>query len=634
MGAICGLITDQPEEDIRHLVNNMVNIMAFRGADYKGAFVKDTIGMGAAVHETIGDISQPLYNETNDIIAVCDGEIYNYGELKKELVSKGHILPKSSDTEVIPHLYEEFQNDFPKYINGIFSIALYDLKRNRLFLARDHLGSRSIFYHAKGGSFIFATTIKAMLHTGMIEREISKRAVDLYFASTCVPNPYTMLKKIKGVRPGHALIWEKGKLTEYEYWSLDNIEEDYDSSEAEFKEQIRELAIDAIKIRCHGNQPYASVLSGGVDSSFICSILSEFSQSTLDTFSIGYEEKGFDDSGLQKIMLEKHGFLNNISIMKADMAVELLLNVIKNCDYPLNNSSAMGTFLCMQNVCKAGFSKIFEGEAADELFCGGGGVVGEHLVQLFAGLPKPIRDMVFMFGGKGNLQIHKTGKLAALRRFCHRIGMPPIDRMLTWLPAFDSVTRKKLLTDGWNRYTGVQDELEHVRLNMKKANFKDGLNLYQYGACKTYLPNDLLFKNERMSSANGIVNRTPFIDYRLAELAFKIPAKYKLKGYTVQSAEKKLIYRKAIKGIIPDEILWRKKTRGFSQPTSLWMRKQMKEFVIDIMLGKKTAERGILNMNFVKQIIDDHMSGRENRDMFLWGIMTLELWMREFVDVC
>ncbi len=632
MGAICGLAINQPGEKIRHLIDNMLDMMNFRIPDSKGILADDEIGMGAAAYKTSTGISQPLYNETGDIVAVCDGEIYNHDELRKMLTLKGHIVAKTPDTGIIPHLYEEFKDDFPKYINGIFTIGLYDFRRRRLVLARDHLGSRSVFYYAHGSSFIFATTIKAMLGTGMISREISKSAIDLYFSSTCVPNPYTMFEKIRGVRPGYAVIWENGNLTEHEYWTLGNIKEDYNTSEAVFQEQIRELATDAVKIRRMGNRPYAAILSGGVDSSFICSVLSKHSSDTLETFSIGYEEKGFDDSALQKIMLKHNDFSNHISIMKADMAVDLLLNVIKNCDYPLNNSSAMGTFLCMQDIHKAGFNTAFEGEAADELFCGGGGVVGEHLVQLFAGLPKGLRNAVFGFANKGDLQINKTGKLAAFKRFCHRICMPSIDRMLTWLPAFDRPTRKKLLAKGWNAYTGVQDELGHARFHMEKSNFRDGLNLYQYGACKTYLPNDLLFKNERMAAANGIVNITPFIDYRLAELAFKIPAKYKLKGYTVKTAEKKLIYRKAIRGIIPDEILWRKKTRGFSQPTGLWMRREMKEFVMDIMLGKRTVERGIFNMGFIKKIIDDHMSGRENRDMFLWGIITLELWMREFAD--
>ncbi len=632
MGAICGLITNQPKESIRQMIDNMVEAMTFRGPDHTGSYVEETIGLGSAVHRTIGDITQPVENETGEVIAVCDGEIYNYKETTSWLLEKGHELPKASDTEVIPHLYEELGDDFAAGLNGIFTIALYDARRRRLLLIRDHLGSRSAFYTAIDSTFLFATTIKAMLATGMPDRKLSARALDLYFAGTCPTPPYTMFEDIKSIRPGYAVIWENGTLREHEYWTLNNLTEDYTTSEADFQDQIRELSIDAVKIRAMGDMPFGSVLSGGVDSSFVSSVLAgDKSDNKLQTFSVGFEEESFDDSPLQKIMLREHNLANNKVLFTEKMTTDLLINVIENSDYPISNASAMGTYLCMKNVKALGLERVFEGEAADELFCGGGGVVGEKLVEQLTMLPEWFRKMTFGLLS-GSLQIDKIGKMAALRRLCHRICMPPIERMLTWLPVFERETRRELLSGDWNRYVGKQDEFESGRFYMERSGFKDELNLYQYGACKTYLPNDLLFKNERMAAAHGVVNRTPFIDYRLVELAFKIPGKYKLTGYTVQSAEKKLIYRKAIQGLIPDEVLWRKKTRGFNQPITIWMREGLKDFVLDVILGKRTVERGIINPSFMKRIVEEHMSGRADRDRFLWGVLTLELWMREFID--
>jgi asparagine synthase (glutamine-hydrolysing) len=633
MGAICGLITtNQSKEDIRQKIDVMVAAMSFRGADYTGNYVEDSIGLGAAVHSTIGDITQPVSNETGKVIAVCDGEIYNYGQIRSRLIAKGHDLPKGSDIEVIPHLYEDLRDDFAAGLNGIFTIALYDAMNRRLLLVRDHLGSRSVFYAATDSTFVFATTIKEILGTNLIDRQLSPRALDLYFAGTCVPPPYTMFEKIKNIRPGYAVIWENGTVREHEYWSLDNIREDYATSEGDFQKQIRELLIDAVKIRIMGDKPYGSILSGGVDTSLISSVLSsEKADDKLQTFSIYFKEKYFDDSYLQEAMVRKYNLTENKALFMDEMAVDLLGRVIKHSDYPFNNSSAMGTYLCMQNVKAAGLERIFEGEAADELFCGGGAAVGEKLITLFAHLPGFFRNITFgLFSG--SLQINKTGKIAAFRRFCQRVCMPHTERMLTWLTAFDREMRQILLVGEWGRYVGKQDEFEPGRFYMDRAKFNDEINLFQYGACKTYLPNDLLFKNERMAAAHGIVNRTPFIDCRLVELAFRIPAKYKLTGFTQQSAEKKLIYRKAIQGLIPDEILWRKKMRGFSQPVTMWMRGGLKDFIQEIILGKRTAERGILNQQFLKRIVEEHMCGKEDRNPLIWSILTLELWMREFVD--
>lgn len=633
MGAICGLITkNQSKDSIRQIVTTMIKAMAFRGSCHIDNYVKDNIGLGSAVYKTVGDYTQLVANETKEVIAVCDGEIYNYKEIVDYLLAKGHDLSKASDIEVIPHLYEEKGDNFAACLNGIFTIALYDVKQKRLLLVRDHLGSRSVFYAYTGSTFLFATTIKAMLGTDIINRKLSARGIDLYFAGTSVPPPYTMFENVMNIRPGYAVILENGLLREHEYWTIKNVVEDYTTSEADFQDQIRELLIDAVKIRIMDDEPFGSVLSGGVDSSLVSSIIARTRPGKkIQTFSVCFEEETFDDSSLQEAMLRENNLAANKVLFTEEMAVDLLLKVIKHSDYPFNNASAMGTYLCMQNVKAAGLERVFEGEAADELFCGGGGVVGENLVELFTRLPKWFRDSTFGIIS-GSLQISKNGKIASFKRFCHRICLEPVERTLTWLPSFDLETRRKLLVGEWSRYVGTQDEFESGRFYMDRASFNDEINLYQYGLCKTYLPNDLLFKNERMAAAHGVVNRTPFIDYRLVELAFRIPAKYKITGYTVQGSEKKLIYRKAIQDLIPDEILWRKKTRGFSHPTTIWMRKGLKDFVLEITLGKRTIERGILNRRFVQRIVEEHMSGREDHNPLLWSILTLELWMREFCD--
>lgn len=630
MSAICGIFGVLGQEVIRDKIKKMCAVMRFRGPDIEGYHVADEIGLGACIWRSVGDSVQPVYNEDRTIVGVCDGEIYNWKELADSLKKKGHELPLGYDNEVIVHMYEEFGFDFPLHCNGIFGVAIWDTKKKTLILARDHAGSKPIFYARQNGNFVFASTIKGLLKSRVISKAIDPRSVNLYFGNTCVPHPKTMFQGIFNLRPGHTLIFKQGFPKEHRYWDIESITEDYSTPPERFEEEIRNLVIDSIKIRVLDNRIVGSILSGGVDSSTIISVLKKDISKPLEVFSVRYDEVEYDDSPLQKIMLRQYDLVDNAAIIKPEDVNRLLSKVVQHSDYPINNASAMGTFLCFE-LARGIVDVVFDGEAADELFCGGGGVVGEKFVERFTVIPYVLRKCLLGFFGS-SMYLDAVGKKAGIKRLAHRIAMPEHDRMLTWLPAFDQVSRMQLLKEPYNQIVDTHDELSSGRRYLKASKLKDKINLYQYGACKTYLCNDLLFKNERMASANGIINRTPFIDYRLIELAFKIPAKYKLTGFLDKNIEKKVIYRNALAGLIPDEILWRRKTRGFSQPTSLWMRKDLKEFVRDILLGDTTIQRGILNKNFVEKILSQHLSGQLNQDRLIWGLLTFELWMREYVD--
>ena len=628
MSSICGVSIDLSKKKTHKYLKTMLASMLFRGGKYRATYIKEGIGLAA-----ISDYAEISRNETGNILAIIDGEIFNSEENAEYLKSKGHLITDNSGLSIIPHLYEERGLDFATSLNGNFVIAVYDKNHGRILLARDHMGARSAFYFSANGRFGFASTIRGLLASHLFSPTLSGKSINLYFAGTCVPHPYTMFDEVRSLRPGYVVEYRDGQISEYEYWSLNNIEEDYRASEQEFMEQIRSLCLDAIKIRAKDKESLGTVLSGGVDSSLIAATVSQsqLSGRPFPAFSIGFQEAAYDDSPLQRLMLEKYNLAGHKAILTADDVIYVMSQVVKNSDYPLNNASAMGTWLCMQLAQKNGITRILDGEGADELFCGGGGVVGEHLVEFFERLPSWLRKVTFGLVGR-SLHIGETGNLASMKRFCHRVVMSPIDRMLTWLPAFDRNTRKNLLSDDLAQYVDTVDELASGRFYMERARFKDGLNLYQYGVCKTYLCDDLLFKNERMAAAHGIINRTPFVDHRLVELAFRIPSRFKLTGYTTRTAEKKLIYRKAIQGLIPDEILWRKKMRGFSQPINLWIRNELKDFIRETILKGKFISDGLLSKKYVEKLLRDHMEGRAEHDRLIWAILVLELWRKEFVD--
>ncbi len=639
MGAICGIVADKERETLSESISAMLNVMRFRGNGNPETKTGNGFALGVLSHKSnkYGQ-TDIVTDETGNIVCIAEGELYNYNEIAEFLKQKGHEFSGNSEWEIIPHLYEEKGLDFPKKLNGVFVIAILEKNTNSILLARDHLGSHCGFWRESAGGFCFSTTIRSLATSGLFPVQLDPSAINMYFAFTCPFHPRTMLKDVHSLKPGHVLLRRNGQIIEHEYWPLGDTVEDRRTSEAEFESQIRELCLDAIGIRSgnrRGNDSdMGAVLSGGVDTGLITAVMSNrFSDSNpLKVFSIGYHEHDYDDSPLQDLMLKRYHLENYKAVMAEENVIDIVGKLIDNFDYPLNNASAMGTYLCMETAKKEGVRTILEGEAADELFCGGGGVVGEHLVQLLEKIPYSIRKYTFGVLGK-SLNLDQKGKTASIKRLCYRAVAPSFDRMLTWLPAYDQIMRYKLLSDDLHNTITGEDELSQARSYLEKANLKDGINLYQYGACKTYLCDDLLYKNERIAAANGIINRTPFIDYRLAELAFRIPAKMKIKGYSSRQVEKKLIYRKAIRGLIPDEILWRKKSRGFSQPTSLWMRQGVvREFVEDILFGRQANERGVWKPSFVRRLMDEHISGEIDRDRLIWALLIFELWCREHID--
>ena len=624
MSSIAGFTIHHQDCKLRTKMDLMLNTMSFRSGSEKVFFQDNKVMLGSS-HEKTGT----GYNRGGDIVALLDGEIFNIKELVNYLSQEEAYSDDFCAVSLLPSLYEKFGLDFLVKINGNFIIVIYDKKEDRILMARDHMGAKNLFYYFDGSILVFASTIAAIISSKLVPLSIRRKSLNLYFANTTVPHPYTMFCKICSVPPSTVVEIRNGVRREIIYWDCGQQRELPGRSEEDFVEQIRAVCIDAIKIR-GGDQSkkVGCVLSGGVDSSLITAVVSKECErhSTLPTFSIKFAENKYDDSHLQKVMIERFPIKNYQIIFKDKDAIDALLEVVKLLDNPLNNASVLGTFLCFKKARDKGIEVILEGEAADELFCGGGGAVGEHLIQLFERVPFTFRRIFKLFGD--SLYSGEPGRFKAFQRLCYRLCMTSSTRMLSWLPVFDRNSRKKLFAPELQKYVDTLDEYETGQRWLHSANLTDPLNRYLYAVCRTYLCDDLLFKNERMASGNGLYNRTPFIDYRLVELAFRIPSKYKIKGYSQSRAEKKYIFRKALSGIVPDEILWRRKLRGFSQPVEIWFRGPLKDFLFDTLTSKNARERGIWKTSFVEQIIQMHMNGA-NMTRYIFAFLMLELWLKE-----
>ncbi len=571
-------------------------------------------------------ITSNLFFLDSSCSVVFEGEIYNKSQLIEELA----LHKNSGEGEIVSSAFKKYGDDFARGINGVFVVALYDKEKKHVVLARDHVGSRSLYYSRNKQGVFFATTIKSLLKTGMVDRRLSVNSIQSYFSSTAISPPDTMFSEIFCLRPGTSVsVSINGELREHTYWNIRDIQEDYGRSLDDFSSEVRELITDAVKLRSQVGGRYGSIVSGGVDSSVVTSLLTRNLDRSekLPVFSIVFDEKPYSDEYLQKIMYNSFSLDPYSAVITAREYWDILSNAVDSQDCPVNDDAVVGMYRVFNLARSKGCSALFEGEAADELFFTGH-VHAERKFQKFLGIPYGLRKLIF--SSLFNHTVLGTGLDKKIWRLLFRLGLSDTDRRLLVLPSFyrtsRSIIREELSRSDF-------DPLATARGYLLETNLKDPLNIYYYGLLKNFLPDDLLFKNERAASANQINNRTPFIDYRLVELAFKIPQKFKVRKPTENDDGTKIVYKKAMEGIIPDEILKRKKSRGFSIPSSGWYRDQLKDNVHDLLFGRDAQYTKYLDSSYVKEIYNHHQNNIDGYDWIMTSLVIFEIWLRKQTSV-
>lgn len=620
MGGVYGFVGDVGENS-RSVLDSMSKAMAHRGQEVLYCSSAPPFHGGVAAYPWEAG-TRIVYSPDRNVTALCEGEIYN---LKELILSLKNNIGKEivSGFDLIPNLYAEYGNDFARKLNGVFAIALWDHRNNKLMLARDHLGSHSLFYAQTKEGIFFGSTISSVFSTGLVKRELDPSSLDRYLTSLAISPPHTMFKSVGAVRPGYARIIHNNRQQEHDYWRLWEAVEDYEKSEDRFSAELREIFEDAVKIRAEYGGEMGLLVSGGVDTSAITEVLAKLVHpSKLAGFSIAFEEKAFSDAGLQDITYTRLGLDRHQILLRPKEFADVFIACAGFLDSPVNDVASAGMLHTFRAAAASGCTAVFEGEASDEIFCTGHSH-GELSVQRFLSLPFAVRHFLFW---PFKYWFSETNTLPAkITRLSARIGMKDLERRCTWIPGFSRRTRKQLLGKEY-----ISEQAWKVAGQYyQQCRLRDGVNIYQYGLSKLFLPDDLLFKNERMASAAGLINRTPFIDHRLVHKAFEIPVRYKLRNPTSTDDGTKLVFKKAMRGIVPDEILDRKKTRGFSQPTAIWYRNELKDFVQDTLFGKGARIYDWLNRRAVKQIYEDFMIGRASSDYFLNSMVILELWMQK-----
>jgi len=624
-------------------LSRMVATLRHRGPDDAGTWERSIcdgswVGLGSR-RLAILDLSpaghMPMTTEDGLLTITYNGEIYNYPALRRLMEDKGYVFRSHSDTEAILYLYREYGPECVKMLNGMFAIAIWDDMRRELFLARDHFGIKPLYFCHKGNQLAFASEAKALLVLTDISRDIDVNALRQYLTFLWVPEPLTLFDEVKKFPAGHYAVFKNGLLTTTQYWDLHFPAQDvrFETNEAVIEEELRERFIKSVRSQLLSDVPLGAFLSAGLDSSSIVAAMAMSGDKPVSTFTITFPpeyRRGeiLDDAAVAQRTAEHFGCDHTEIIVRPDVA-ELLPKLVWHMDDPTADPAIIAAYLVCREA-RASATVLLSGIGGDEMFAGYRKYRAHELSLIYQRIPQMMRQRMLepllerspAFRGtpiKGYMHLAKkmarSGSLSPRERF--------IDNSVYLSPA----EQERLFTPEVYRQCNRQDPLhQHLDCFDQVADV-DFLNQMLYVDSKMFMPSLNLSYNDRMSMASSVEVRVPFLDHELAEwVATTIPPHLKLRG-----AQTKAIFRQAMKPLLPDEVL-RQRKAGFAAPIDHWLAHDLRCMVDEVLHPDVIARRGLFRPEIVAQYIKEQRSGRRDWSYQIWTLLTLELWMRTFVD--
>jgi asparagine synthase (glutamine-hydrolysing) len=617
--ASTGAIREHSER--ARLLDRMCQVIRHRGPDDQGVLVEDGVALGMR-RLSIIDLAgghQPMSGEDGSVNIVFNGEIYNYRELQTELESFGHSFQTSSDTEAIVHAYEEYGNACVNKLRGMFAFAVWDRRSRSLFIARDRVGKKPLYYTVTGQqTLVFGSELKSLLQHPEVGRDLNLEALDAYFTLGYVPDPLTIFRDVHKLPPGHHLVFENGQVNVEQYWDF-NFETDGSLQEEDCISELRRLLDESVKLRLVADVPLGAFLSGGVDSSTIVGLMAGHMSQPVKTFSIGFHEDSYNELKYARLTAEKFGTDHHEFFVTPDIC-EIVDELVWHFDEPFADSSAIPTFM-VSKLARDHVTVVLSGDGGDELFAGYTRYVIDKKRDYFSRVPAFVRK-----GLLHPLSEHLPHN-ARGRNFIHNVALDPIDRYLDSMSIFSRLNKRLLYAGAMQRFVQRDGEVaKHFRdyaANVRTGNQTDKL---LYIDSKTYLPGDILTKVDRMSMAASLEARVPLLDHKLIEFVSRVPASFKLRGH-----ETKYLLKKAVADIVPEAILNRPK-QGFGVPMQEWINRQLRSRIRDTLDSSISKQRGYINPGYTQTLLEEHERGRRDHSMALWALFMLELWHRRYVD--
>lgn len=605
------------------IIKKMNNTLGHRGPDDQGVFIEGNIGLGNT-RLSVLDLSsaghQPMSNKSENLYITYNGEIYNYREIREILQKTGYHFKSGTDTEVILHSYEEWGPECLSRFVGMFAFAIWDKKYNRLFIARDRLGIKPLYYWLDNEKLVFASEIKSILEDSRIERRIDPKGLINYFTFGHSVAPDTIYQNIKKLLPGHYLVCENGKASIRQYWDAPLPGCTENMGVAYYKSKVYEFLEQSVQRRMIADVPLGVFLSGGIDSSIITGLMSQLSDQPVRTFSVGFdfgeEYNELEDARLvaEHFDTEHHELLLN----DRDM-VEVLQKLVYHYDEPFGDAAAFPTYLVSEHA-RDYVTVCLSGEGGDETFGGYRRYSIERFSEYYQRLPKFLKNDIIKRAANA------LPRSRRIKMVFNTMSIDdPIVRYGNWLTVFNGEMKAFLFESSFQKNVREFDGYDAYRKYYPKNGNLSLLDKIMYVDQKTWLPDTYLEKVDKASMAVGLETRVPFLDHQLVEFVATIPSQYKIKGF-----DTKYILRQAMKDLLPKEVLIKRK-HGFAVPTDPWFRGEMKDFIQEILFGDRARSSGFFDFDYIEKLYNDHIRGREDRSTHIWLLLNFELWHDRFM---
>jgi asparagine synthase (glutamine-hydrolysing) len=608
----------------------MRDVLRHRGPDDAGFFLEGPVGL-AHRRLSIVDLAtghQPMTNEDGSLKIVFNGEIYNHADYRTDLQARGHVYASHSDTEAILHLYEEYGSRCVEFLRGMFAFAIWNRKSKELFIARDRLGVKPLYYvHTEDGSLYFASEIKSLLSAGALHPELNRTALPDYLANHATSDDTTLFAGIKRLLPGHTLHWQDGKMRIERYWDVQpgsSVTADA-KSPAEYVSEWRELFRSSVKLRLMADVPLGMFLSGGIDSTAIAAVMSQMVDGPISTFSVAFDVPEANELPYARVVAQAFQTQHHeVLVDPADFAAALP-HLIWHEDEPIAHPSSVALYFVAQ-LAQRYVKVVLTGEGSDELLAGyyryRKTILNLSAAKVYNRFTTDtIRNLIY--------DLARRVSPSSIRRKLPRTFLalsPDVDSIyFDNFAVFSRAMQTQLLSPELADQIGKLDPYAGMHQYFDAYPSASLLQRLLYTDLKTYL-HELLMKQDQMSMAASIESRVPFLDHKLVEYSTALPDQMKLHGWTT-----KHVLREAMKGVIPDSILKRPKM-GFPVPLGRWLRGPFRHLVDDYITGERTLSRGLFQADFVRRLVDEHASERADHTERLWALLNFEMWQRQFID--
>ncbi len=608
------------------VLHSMCEAIVHRGPDSEGLWMDDTVALGmrrlSIIDLHTGD--QPVFSEDKSVIVMMNGELYNYREIKADLEKRGHRFVTQTDTEIVPHLYQEYGDDFVDHLNGMFAITLWDTRRKRLVIARDRYGEKPVYYGVFDGKLIYGSELKALLAHPSIKPELNLDALRQYLSFDYIPAPESIYKGISKIPAANILTVENGEVKTRRYWNLTFAKNGQPPSLDKAATDLRDLLSDAVRMRLVADVPLGILLSGGVDSSTVAAFATQHATETVKTFSIGFTEDSFDETRYARQVAAHLGTDHHEEILSVAKAAELISEIGTWLDEPLSDGSLIPTYLLARFVRKH-VTVALGGDGGDEIFAGYPMYFGHKVAGAYSSVPAFIRSGVIepivkrLPVSTKNLSFEYRAK-----RFVKSAKYDTITRHHSWFGSFSIDEQLPLLTENVLSQTHG-DIYAGPRGLLDICDATNEIEQMQYLDMNYYMAEDILTKVDRASMAVSLETRAPFLDPRIGQFAASLPLDYKLRGN-----KGKYILKKSVEGLLPKSILTRSK-KGFGIPIADWLKGSLNPLMHDLLSAERLNDQGLFEVEHVQRLMSEHEKGVASHHKQLWTLLVFQLWHDNFL---